>query len=320
MDTHRLPILNFDRQYMNNTKIARIISTKDITADELEAMMQVEISVGDNVINLVDLWTDKNITLSNYNITQFDMAVMDAAFTILCAGNNLITVEWIAKVLSGNPKQRITEQKIKHIQKSMDKLACIRIKIDCQDELNNRKDTKGKIKKFIYESYLLPISKVEAKYEANGKEIIAYHILETPALYKYAELVHQIVDVPEELLETQDYFSDTEEAILIKRYIVKRVAQITSKNHLCSNKISFLWYDNKAAEDDKERGLFPELGYKPENYKDWSQKRKQINQIVKGTLDSLVDNDTIQGYKPYRKDGTDNPASPIMGYRLILDS
>ena len=311
-DKAKLPVLNFNRQYMNNTKISRILSTKPIPIEEV--VSELKIPINDKIINLVDIWRDENITLSTNNITQFDMAVMDAAYTIMCSGYMVITAEWIARVLSGNPDQKITPQKIGAIRRSIDKLRSVHIKIDCKDEINSRKDTKGKIEKFIYESYLLPLDKIEARYEANGKEIVAYLVLTKPALYRYAEIFNQIIDVPAELLDTHEEFRDTDEAILIKRYVIKRVAQIVSKNKLNSNKISFLWYDKDI---DEERGLFPELGYVPNDSKAWRDKKQKINKTVKLTLKSLKDKNAIKDFEEYREDGTKNPASPIMGYKIF---
>lgn len=312
-DKAKLPVLNFiNRQYMNNTKISRILSTKPIPIEDVVA--ELKIPINDKIINLVDVWRDENITLSTNNITQFDMAVMDAAYTIMCAGYMVITAEWIARVLTGNPDQKVTPRKISAIRQSIDKLRSVHIKIDCKDEINARRDTKGKVDKFVYESYLLPLDKIEARYEANGKDIIAYPVLTKPALYRYAEIVHQIVDVPAELLDTHDDFRDTDEAILIKRYVIKRVAQIIKKNNLKSNKISFLWYDKDV---DEERGLFPELGYLPDDSDLWRDKKRKINKIVRLTLQSLKDKEAIINYEPYREDGTKNPASPIMGYKIF---
>ncbi len=59
---------------------------------------------------------DPNITLSQ-QVTQFDMAVIDAAYTIMNSGLMILTAEWIAKVLSGNMDQKVTPQKIGAIMK-----------------------------------------------------------------------------------------------------------------------------------------------------------------------------------------------------------
>ena len=225
-ETLKLPVLNYGTQYMNISKIGRIISTKDILISE--KIQKVKISVHGSIFNLVDLWSNTDVTLSQ-KVTPFDMAVMDAVYTIMCSGQMILTAEWIVKVLSGNKEQKVTPQKLKAIRESIDKLRCINIKIDCKDEMNTRQDTKRKVKEFIYESYLLPLDKVNATYQSNGVEIIAYHLLCKPALYTYAELVNQIVNIPAELLDTQEYYSDTDDAILIKRYVIKRVAQIFLK-------------------------------------------------------------------------------------------
>lgn len=316
LEEQRLPVLNFNRQYINNTKIARIISTKKLSLDV--SNQQCEIEIKDNIINLIDIQANDKITLSDTSITQYDMAVMDATYTIMCQGQKLITPEWILKVMSGNKNQWFNEKKLDDVKASIIKLQSIRIKIDCTDEYNAYHIKKGKkpVDSWTYESYLLPFGKIEAKYETNGKFVTAYTVLEKPALYRYAEMNHQIIDVPAYLFETQRQFSDTDEAILIKRYVIKRVAQIVKANNLDNNKISFSWYDKGKRE---EKGLFVELGYKTDDTTGWRKKKLSINNVVKGTLQTLVDCKAVSSFKAYRKDGTNNPASPIAGYKICFN-
>lgn len=313
-DIEKLPSLNFNHQYINNTKLSRVLTTKqiDITNDEFE------LNITDKVVNLVNIWQDEHITLTNNNITPFDMAVMDAAYTIIIQGPMVITPEWIAHVMSGNKKEKVTENKIKAVIDSINKLQLIRIKIDCTKEYNEYQLQKGKkpVKFWGYESYFLPVGKIEAKFDVNGKKVSAYKMLERPAIYRYAEMNKQIIEVPSYLLETQEHFADTEEAVLIKRYVIKRVAQIVKQNNLNNNKVSFLWFDRT---ENEERGLFPELGYKPDNTPAWRKRKGRIINIVKGTLDTLIEGKAITQYEDYRKDGTNNPASPIIGYKIYFD-
>ena len=313
-NSERLPVLNFSRQYMNNTKLSRVLTTKqiDITEDEFN------LNITDKVVNLVNIWQDDHITLTNTNITPFDMAVMDATYTIMLQGPMLITPEWIVRVMSGNERVQITQKKINAVMESINKLQFVRIKVDCTEEYNAYQLQKGKkpVKFWGYESYLLPVGKVEARFDANGKKVIAYKVLEKPALYRYAEMNKQIVDVPAYLLETREHFSDTDEAVLIKRYVIKRVAQIVKRNSLNNNKVSFLWFDRT---ENEERGLFPELGYKPDSTPAWRKKKARIIEIVKGTLDTLVEGKAITKYEDYREDGTNNPTSPIIGYKIYYN-
>jgi hypothetical protein len=243
------------------------------------------------------------------------MAVMDAVYTIMCAGYDMITDAWVARVMSGNPKLRASDRHLAAIRQSVDKLCSISINIDCTDEFSHRRDTpKGGVTQFT--SYLLDVDKQAARYQVNGKEAVAYHLLTCPALYRYAEAVKQIISVPAELLDTHDRYYDTDEAMLIKRYVVRRVAQIVTKNELRSNKVSFYWYDRSVG---AYKGLLQDLGYKPDITKNWRHKKQRINKVVKLTLQSLADKSYITGYETYRADGTTNPASPITGYKIFFN-
>jgi hypothetical protein len=104
---------------------------------------------------------------------------------------------------------------------------------------------------------------------------------------------------------------------LIKRYVIKRVAQIINeKNGLNSKKISYLWYENNK----EVRGLYAELGYFPDdNDEIWRKKTKfMINKIVKSTLLSLKVKEVINDFEEYRASGTKNRASPVMGYQVYI--
>ncbi len=301
-----------DKQYTNNTKIARVISTKNIEISNSVKSSGFEVK-SDKSLIFVDLWADPNISLSQ-QITPFDMIVMDAAYTIYNHGYQCLTAEWIAKVLSGNRFQKVTTNKLDAINKSIDKLRNIHIKIDAKNEIASRNDIKGKVTDYIYESYLLPVDKITTRYKANGKAIIAYEFIKKPALYEYAEVFHQIIHYPTAYLQTQKYFQDTDEAILIKRYVIKRVAQIKSNNKLSNNKISFEWSDK-----DGTHGLYVELGYSPDKSKSWRTKIKpKIVNVVKETLNALLSQGVIKGFNEYRNGKSRNPAEPVMGYEVSI--
>ena len=308
-DKNALPTLNINKQYINNSKLMRVLGTKDIDIDNDENTFNLVVQ--NDIISFVDVWTDPNITLTQ-QVTRFDMAVMDAAYTIMNSGLTMVTAEWIARVMSGNKDQKLTDNKLKNIRASIDKLRSVHIRIDCTEEISARKGKKGKDKSFVYESYLLPLDKIEARYEANGKEVIAYPVLTKPALYRYAEEINQIIEIPTRYLETQEYFSDTDEAILIKRYVIKRVAQITSNNKLTNDKLSLLWYEKTG----EARGLIPELGYKPDGTAVWRRKKLKIMEIVKGTLQTLVDSGAIDSFEEYKGNGTNGTNLAIMGYEI----
>ena len=130
-----------------------------------------------------------------------------------------ITPEWIVRVMSGNERVQLTQKKLDEVMESINKLQFVRIKVDCTQEYNKYQVKKGEktVKQWGYESYLLPVGKIEARFDANGKKVVAYKILEKPALYRYAEMNKQIVDVPASLLETREKFSVEKEETEDKR-------------------------------------------------------------------------------------------------------
>ncbi len=317
MNVEKIAALNIKKQYINNTELCRFLGTNQLNISDNSFNLNLKIK--EREINfIIKLWTANN-TLSDQNISQYDIAVMDAAYTIMRNGLMMITPEMVVHVISGNKRVQITKKKINAVMASFHKLQFVRIKIDCTEEYNAYQLQKGRepVKFRDFESALLPLEKVEDQFNAKGKKVIAYKILEKPALNRYAEMNKQIVDVPAYLLETVDHFSDTFEAILIKRYVIKRVAQIVQGSNLNNNKVSFLWFDKST---NQERGVFPELGYTPDSSPAWRKKKARIIKIVCGTLETLVEGNAIIKYEEYRKDGTNNPTSPIMGYKVYYSA
>ena len=309
---NRLQTLDIGKMYMNNTKVARIISTKNISVSP--EIKPYEITEKNDALTIVNLWNDPHITLSQ-SINQFDMAVMDAVYTIITNGHLIFTAEQLARVLSGDMSQNATDAKIRKIKNSINKLRYIHIKIDASDEFNTKKNKEKE--QFVFEGYLLPIESLEIKYSANGKKAVAYEVLTVPALYRYAEILNQIISIPLDLFNTKEYFNDTDEKILIKRYVLKRIFQMKAHNRMYSDKISFQW-QGKSGE---MKGLYAELGYTPNNSNKWRQTTKpMIKKVVENTLRSLKDKGIISSYTEYREDGTRNPASPIAGYEITMNT
>ena len=318
----KLSVMNVTKQYMNNTKVARVISTKAPAVDSDGKTIRVAINKEESVFNLVDLYMDPNLSFS-HKIVPFDLAVMDAVYTILCNGEDVFSAEQIACVFTGNEKHRATSKLLQEIQESVDKLRIISIRINCTEEVNTRRDLKkykDKVEYLVHESYLLPVEKIELKYRANGKMIRAYHLIKKPALYTYAEMLHQIVDVTAETLNPTEKGNDTRDAVLIKRYVVKRIEQIKhrkkTKSNLRSDDLSYLWLDAKG----EPRGLYAELGFLPDmKGKNWRTKIKpRIHKIVCSVLESLKERGSISGYEVYREGKTNNPAMPIQGFHIYV--
>ena len=311
---YKVPVLNLSKQYMNISKAARMLTTLGIEIEEDAVAIDVSIKAG--TVTRVDVWMDDELPATSVKLQPFDAVAMDAIYTALCAGYRIFTVDSIAKVIAGNMNFRPNARFSANLLETIEKLRHVHIQIACTDEMASRKDIADQEKSRLLESRLLPVIPVEAEYHVNGKTAQAYRITEIPALYRYASLLHQIADMHADTFDTSKLFSDTAEAILIKRYVIKRVAQIINpKNRIKSNKISFHWDDHG-----RMKGLFPELGYEMTGDSRWRSVKKRVRRIVELTLQSLQDREVITGFKEYREDGTNNPASPVSGYMVFYDS
>lgn len=309
----KIPVLSLSKQYMNNCKVSRMLSTRGIEVEE--DTVKINALIQDDIKTRVYIWKDDDLPTISVSLTRFDCVVMDAVYTVLCAGYKVFTVDTIAKVIAGNGRLRLNDKNAGVLRESIEKLRHVHIQIDCADEMAERKDIAVQEKPRLLESRLLPVIPVEAEYQVNGKYAQAYRITETSVLYVYASLLHQIVDVPAEWMDTSRLFSDTAEAVLIKRYVIKRVAQIINpKNKIKSNKISFYWNDNG-----KMKGLFPELGYVITGDSRWRSLKRRVRRMVECTLKLLQEYEVITGYREYREDGTNNPASPVSGYIVFYE-
>ncbi|MDO5147658.1 MAG: hypothetical protein Q4D60_11730 [Eubacteriales bacterium] len=294
MDEIKLP--DIQNEYLNNSKVANYISTNQGLIDQ-DICLELATIPKKNIYVLVNLYSDEKLTLSNPNISPYDMAVMDAAFTLLSNGATAFTPEMIVRTMSGNMEQKVTPQKIGAVTRSLNKLKFIRIRIDCTDEMIARKKIK-KGQTSSMESYLMPLDEVEVKL-GNQKIMKGYSFSKYPVLYTYAINIGQIISVPRTLLETKGALSDTDEAVVLKRYLIKRIEVMKNdKNNSRSRRITYEWYDKK---DDKKKGMFHSLGYKPEEFSNWKKKKSNIHNDVKSILAVFVKEKYIKAFSEVKE-------------------
>lgn len=306
--TVTIPSFNITKQYMNNSNIYHLLSLI-IPKLKFEYNTLNELRIDNYCITFVS----ENDSIF-YTLSSWDFNILNAVYTIAMHNYTMLRPEWIFQVLSGNTSARITKKKLTSITQSINKLRNIYIEIAPRNSQTIHKRKSIQTQCTFRKSALLPLSTPHEVRAINGKSLLVYDILEKSALFELAEDLHQIIGIPNQYFQTQKLFHDTTESIMIKRYVLNRVFQIVRKNSLISNKISFSWTSSKSIQN---RGLFAELGYTPDNYKDWNRKKYQINKIVKKTLDFCKEKAIITSYEPYREHDSSNPVIPISGYRII---
>lgn len=299
--------LHVKKEYLNNTKIANFISTHpDLTKNTL----LLKTLAKKNIFVTVDLDADRNVTLTDPDITQYDLAVMDSVYTLYAAGTDTFTPGMVARVMSGNLEQDVTKQKMEAVTAALRKLSRIRITIDCTDELIARGELKeGQTARMT--SYLMPVKEAEVL-SANLKTYLrGYHLLEKPVLYEYAEDVRQLISVPTQLL-CSDGVSDTDDIVVMKRALIRRIeAMKSSRNSMRSDIIA---YDREDRDTGVRKGLFATLGYDPASYSNWPKKRSQLHASVLKLLDGFVSSGYITSYEVVKAYGS----RAIAGVRVVL--
>ena len=291
-----------ERNYFNNTKVMNKLTTVEDLIEEVKVA-----EFGKNkrdVVTCIDFKACDGALLSS-PISQFEVLVMDAVYTMLLNGKGAFTPEMIANVIAGKEvgKNKEGSTRFDEIVEAIDRLSTIRAKIDFSSVakakgLLDAQDIDTKIS-----GYVLPVIEVEIKSRVKKIDKVIYKLDGTPILYDYAEKIGRIVSVPSSLMSIPGAREDTLFSIL-KREIVKDVALMKNKkNNYRTRNISYEWIDD----EDERCGLFERIGLKRENYANegqWKKKRSKVNSMVAQVMDHLVEEKYIQGYSFNKKGNT----------------
>lgn len=243
-------------------------------------------------------------------IDEFDMMVLEAVYTILKNGSKGVTLSSIYKNIVCDSKARAKTQQENKIIHSLKKLTRTRISITLSKETRERLEEEHK---FYVDAYQEPLLNIDADYVAcagNGARVPAFLITKKPILYRYAEVMSQIIAIPSELL--YDGSRSTVQNLLIRRRIATRILQLqNNKNGIRIIKIAYTDWSKKK----EGKGLYSELGLTADT--DAGIKgRVRFRKAVKDYLNYLISIKAIKGYEEYYKE--DNKT--VAGVELLLNS
>lgn len=290
----RIKTHNLNKEYINNCKLVRFMTNLDLN-DAYENGIELQLKTYKK--RKRDIYITAGIMSSvqiDGQITPYDLAVMDSIYTLFVDGLKVLPIEKIIRTLSGNMYQDITYSKRRSVIKSIEKMIRLRITIDCTDEMIAREEEWSS--DLMREQYLLPLNTIKAK---DSNEILAYEIEQEPALYKYAGKIGQIIDVRLDIMELRGSLSDTDEVVVIKRYLIMRIERMKNKrNKIISRKISYQWWDKNKKEF---KGLLADLGYNPAAFSNWRKKKARIHHIISELLTEYVSVGYIKDFTIIKK-------------------
>lgn len=284
--------------YFNNTKIVNRIG-------EIE-YLNPRTPVGEfgkkqtDIIAYIDFKAVDKALLSA-PISQFEILVMDAIYTLSVNEESVFTTEMVANVIAGKDvgQERSASTRFKMIEDAIERLSLIKIEIDCSgfgwEAIRSRiPDLEA-----CYRGYVLPVENLRVKSKIKKFDKNIYILNGTPVLYQYAEALGRVVSVPAKLLSIPGTREDLLFSIL-KREIVKTVAIMKNKKN--NYKSRSIRYERS---DGEIRSLFDRIGLKKENYANesqWRKKKSKVNAMVSQIMDHLIEEKYIKGYS-FNKDG-----------------
>lgn len=282
----KLPKIEQER--FNVSNVAKYISTTAglVNADNPTELVTIP---SKNVIVTVNLWKDKDVALSSNNITLYDLAVMDAVYTLYCNGCAAFTPEMVARVMSGDLKAYIKSQKAGSITRSLRKLAFIRITLDCTEEYKARGIKIRADGSALFTDYLLPMSEIQLKAVNGDTYLDGFSVKEVPILYDYAKRIGKIASVPTSLLDIPGV-SDTDDGILVKRYLIQRIEELKRARNKSELK-EIIYYDSET-----KQGALSDLWY-DEEFKNVRDKKAKLHKLVIKALESFISEKYIREYR-----------------------
>lgn len=294
--------------YFNNSKAANSM----IKFDDLKQTFAIS-EFGksrSNVVSYID-FSSKDLQNLDSTISRFELAVMDAVYTLLINGRQSFTPEMVANIMTGKEvgKDKSTSTKFEEIVRAIERLSLIRINIDCTD-IAREKGCIDPRAKHILSGYLMPVTGYYILSQVKKNNKIAYKLDRKPVLYEYAEMMGRVIKVPSRVLAIEGVREDTLFTIL-KQEIVKEIETMkNNKNKYTTRDVSYEWTSGS-----KDGGLFSRIGLKEEDYANnaqWRKRKSKINKQISLILDHLVETNYISSYQ-FNKD-----KGAVVGFHVEL--
>ena len=288
-----------------NHKLMNVL-TKDIVGAGQKTIRVSSANAKKQIPVICDLaYDEKKIQLdSRLPITEYDRNVYNAVTSLYVYGDqsHVVTPAMVYRAMTGmNDAEKPSPQQIGAVTRSLNRMSCIRVRLDCTEELRSRRiphNLDGYIRAGRIGTYLLNTK--DYFVEAGGKKMWAYKIEEPPILYRYSKALKQVLSVPASLLDikaidaagqiTGNRIANTESRIAIKGYLLRRIEGMKNqKNNLDNSSIALQSYER----DGKHHAGLYEIGG---NATPSTREAVRIRDYVTAALDYWKAEGYIKGY------------------------
>lgn len=252
-------------------------------------------------------------TCVSYSVSKelscYDLCIADAIYTIFedmyktehdielkKQNRQIFSALDVLKVLTGDDRATLTNEKRQNITKSIEKLSSTKLELDCRKQLIQWRKNKAKerdIKEgdedLSYSGVFLSVIKAE---KSDTYSFVTEGNLHPMPLYNYAHKIGQVVHFPRMLLDvtkrgSERKLSNTDEIIMLKRKIMQRLEQMRNYNN------NYISQSIRCTPDDKNESLLSQIGITCETSgcsteKTWRQKCRKTIDDVKVVMEYLM--------------------------------
>ncbi|MCL2336830.1 MAG: hypothetical protein FWC60_05365 [Firmicutes bacterium] len=220
-----------------NNKLAREMPRELLNAGSVDLVIRRGSTKIKEIVTKVSLaYEDNNISLSGRaEFTAYDSEVQDGVITLWEAGNKAFTPAMVYRAMNGMEEtEKVGKQALRAVTQSIEKCRRIFVKIDVSQEAQLYKKALPKV---VMDGYLLECRGVNIM--MGGHTQNGYRLLAKPLLYEYAQISGQVISAPYQLMQTKGAVRATEEVIVIRGHLLRRVEDMKCGTFNSNNKIAF---------------------------------------------------------------------------------
>ena len=168
---------------------------------------------------------DEDVRLSR-PISEFDLQVLNGYIAQVTNGRTMFTATDVFEAVTGSGKP--TRKQFREFAESIDRMRFTKLTVDMTQEAEAHglvdPETGKPWKSWKVESVLIPADKTMMT-SPNGRDVEGYISRGEPVVYTHARMTNQIVSYPMRYLDTKDAGSNTQQNLVIRAYVLKRILQ-----------------------------------------------------------------------------------------------
>ena len=275
---------------MPDTRLSEEITKDKLDAGEFLMVVSEPKRKSDKPVVTKAIFTfggDTALISGRQKYTPYDRAVYSGIISLYDADNTIFTPAMVYRAMNGlSESEYVNPGTLEKVTKSIEKSRKSILTIDYTEEARPYMTEPSHDFSTTYEGNLLTADKITVR--NNGVEQTAYKILRKPILYEYAQTVNQVISVPIKLLQTKGSIRSTEDVIVLREYLLRRIENYKRRHKAGSFSIAYA-------------DIYELFGISEDAYKNVKDKCKKIRSHTETILGEWVKQAYIASFESRRE-------------------